>query len=215
MTDDCFQIDNIAFNKEAIYNLAEVLNTTTEDKEIIEKYIDKNIKGSAYNIKQVDCRLEIVYAGPYICPHGNKHENDNAYAYRKASDVIYKCRSQRCVKIVAHTYENQKGDDDKCKRLRAAIKCRFDGMKSTQNKQYLEYNIPKYATNEIVHIKSALGTGKTQFLAENIFNKHKGNIVMLSPRITFTQAIQARFGIESYQDIKGAIVMTPERRVII
>lgn len=75
----------------------------------------------------------------------------------------------------------------------------------TQHCRYIDFDILSSDINKMIFIKSALGTGKTHMLQHKIIPKFD-TILMVSPRITFTDSVSSRLGFESYRDIDNKCI---------
>lgn len=65
-------------------------------------------------------------------------------------------------------------------------------------------------------IKSPLGTGKTELLIYIMDNYFKNkNILIVSPRITFSDSVSQRLGFANYKDIEHSIEFTETQRWIV
>ena len=147
---------------------------------------------------------------PFNCPACNiKHYNHNPYIICTPTKLILKCSAHKTMKEM----EIQKMSSIDC------LQSFIDNTKQPAtdyralNTIYFEYDLP---STTLVTINSSVGTGKSVWLKKQLAMMPKEyTIICLSFRRSFTRTFCESYGLESYLDMEGKIMLDVHPKIMI
>lgn len=204
---------NIGLIKQPHYHIESRTHTSCAAlNPIIKDKLDEVLGPSNYTLKQTDKYNICIIKNSYVCPSNEsiRHESQNAIIYTKSKgqniEYYLKCYSQKCNKsnFLLGSVENKTMSAEDI--LKGIINKNplvlDDGLIPTQCNRYLQFEQSELKQNQLICIRSPMGSGKTHCITQTF--KPDSKVLYISTRITFTQSLSSKYNMMSYLDAQDA-----------
>lgn len=163
----------------------------------------------------IDDRGFVRFSGSRFCKICNReHLSNGALVKYKTNEIIYIClaenKSERVITGNGSPQQMSLLESVMCDQ-RIAVELTNATIK--QNRRFFELEWTDSLENQNIVIRSALGTGKTQWVVDTL--KHFRNVVYISNRRTLSNAICERLKFISYEDVSGDIDLQIYSRIVV